>query len=116
MDTFLLFMQCSARTLKNISEMFYYAQKAVLHPTGPLYILESQDVSDLFFLWIICVVILSAVMSILQRINFLQLTEDCKKALSRIFKVSKYYKYFLKMYNMFSVSNSILILLFFSDM
>ena len=51
-------VECSARTLKNISEMFYYAQKAVLHPTGPLYVLESQD-----------------------------LTEDCKKALTRIFKI-----------------------------
>jgi Ras family protein T1 len=30
-------VECSARTLKNISEMFYYAQKAVLHPTAPLF-------------------------------------------------------------------------------
>ncbi|XP_068248108.1 mitochondrial Rho GTPase isoform X1 [Palaemon carinicauda] len=51
-------VECSARTLKNISEMFYYAQKAVLHPTAPLYILEERD-----------------------------LTEKCKKALVRIFKV-----------------------------
>lgn len=35
-------VECSAKTLHNISEMFYYAQKAVLHPTGPLYIMESQ--------------------------------------------------------------------------
>ncbi|XP_045623490.1 mitochondrial Rho GTPase 1 isoform X4 [Procambarus clarkii] len=51
-------VECSARTLKNISEMFYYAQKAVLHPTAPLYILEERD-----------------------------LTEKCKKALIRIFKI-----------------------------
>lgn len=51
-------VECSARTLHNISEMFYYAQKAVLHPTAPLYIMEEQD-----------------------------LTESCKKALVRIFKV-----------------------------
>lgn len=51
-------VECSARTLKNISEMFYYAQKAVLHPTAPLYILEERD-----------------------------LTEKCKKALVRIFKI-----------------------------
>ncbi|KAG0710819.1 Mitochondrial Rho GTPase [Chionoecetes opilio] len=51
-------MECSARTLKNISEMFYYAQKAVLHPTAPLYVLEERD-----------------------------LTEKCKKALIRIFKI-----------------------------
>ena len=30
-------VESSAKRLKNISEMFYYAQKAVLHPTGPLY-------------------------------------------------------------------------------
>ena len=30
-------VKCSARQVKNISEMFYYAQKAVLHPTAPLY-------------------------------------------------------------------------------
>ncbi|CAL4122551.1 unnamed protein product [Meganyctiphanes norvegica] len=51
-------VECSAKTLKNISEMFYYAQKAVLHPTAPLYILEERD-----------------------------LTEKCKKALVRIFKI-----------------------------
>lgn len=37
-------VECSARTLSNISEMFYYAQKAVLHPTTPLYIMEKQEV------------------------------------------------------------------------
>lgn len=51
-------VECSAKTLHNISEMFYYAQKAVLHPTSPLYIMEEQD-----------------------------LTDACKKALIRIFKV-----------------------------
>lgn len=38
-------IECSAKNLKNISEMFYYAQKAVLHPTAPLYVVEKQDVS-----------------------------------------------------------------------
>lgn len=38
-------VECSAKTLHNISEMFYYAQKAVLHPTAPLYVMEEQDVS-----------------------------------------------------------------------
>ena len=37
--------QCSARTLKNISEVFYYAQKAVLHPTAPVYNPEDKEVS-----------------------------------------------------------------------
>lgn len=36
--------QCSAKTLQNISEMFYYAQKAVLHPTTPLYNYDAQEV------------------------------------------------------------------------
>lgn len=42
-------VECSAKTLHNISEMFYYAQKAVLHPTSPLYIMEEEDVSLLYF-------------------------------------------------------------------
>lgn len=52
------FVECSAKSLKNISEMFYYAQKAVLHPIAPIYIADKQD-----------------------------LTEECKKALTRIFRV-----------------------------
>nr|CAH0104267.1 unnamed protein product [Daphnia galeata] len=51
-------VECSARTLRNISEMFYYAQKAVLHPTAPLYIAEDRE-----------------------------LTEKCKRALRRIFAI-----------------------------
>ncbi|KAK6625968.1 hypothetical protein RUM43_006267 [Polyplax serrata] len=51
-------VECSAKTLKNISEMFYYAQKAVLHPISPLYQMETKD-----------------------------LTPECKKALMRIFKI-----------------------------
>uniref|UniRef100_A0A8D0ARG2 Ras homolog family member T1 n=1 Tax=Sander lucioperca TaxID=283035 RepID=A0A8D0ARG2_SANLU len=52
-------VECSAKNLKNISELFYYAQKAVLHPTGPLYCPDKKDVRPL-----------------------------CVKALTRIFKVS----------------------------
>uniref|UniRef100_A0A3P8NY55 Mitochondrial Rho GTPase n=1 Tax=Astatotilapia calliptera TaxID=8154 RepID=A0A3P8NY55_ASTCA len=52
-------VECSAKNLKNISELFYYAQKAVLHPTGPLYCPEKKDMKPL-----------------------------CVKALTRIFKVS----------------------------
>ncbi|XP_048507598.1 mitochondrial Rho GTPase isoform X2 [Athalia rosae] len=51
-------IECSAKTLQNISEMFYYAQKAVLHPTTPLYDYDTQE-----------------------------LTEECKTALRRIFKI-----------------------------
>uniref|UniRef100_A0A3B4A3D5 Mitochondrial Rho GTPase n=1 Tax=Periophthalmus magnuspinnatus TaxID=409849 RepID=A0A3B4A3D5_9GOBI len=52
-------VECSAKNLKNISELFYYAQKAVLHPTGPLYCPEKKCMRTL-----------------------------CVKALTRIFKVS----------------------------
>lgn len=41
-------IECSAKTLKNISEMFYYAQKAVLHPTEPIYSVEKADVSNVY--------------------------------------------------------------------
>lgn len=51
-------VECSARTLNNISEMFYYAQKAVLHPTAAVYNPEEKE-----------------------------LTPQCKKALTRIFKI-----------------------------
>lgn len=51
-------VECSAKTLHNISEMFYYAQKAVLHPTWPLYEMETQ-----------------------------YLTEACQNSLIRIFKI-----------------------------
>ncbi|VDD96185.1 unnamed protein product [Enterobius vermicularis] len=51
-------VECSARTMRNISEIFYYAQKAVLYPTRQLYIPESRE-----------------------------LTRNCKKALIRIFKL-----------------------------
>lgn len=43
-------VECSAKTLHNISEMFYYAQKAVLHPTSPLYIMDEQDVSKMKYI------------------------------------------------------------------
>ena len=40
----LLYLQCSAKELKNITELFYYAQKAVLHPTAPLYSSHEKQV------------------------------------------------------------------------
>ncbi|XP_040295643.1 mitochondrial Rho GTPase 2 isoform X1 [Bufo bufo] len=52
-------VECSAKNLKNISEVFYYAQKAVLHPTAPLYDPEEK-----------------------------QLRPQCRKALTRIFTIS----------------------------
>nr|XP_033817120.1 mitochondrial Rho GTPase 1 isoform X2 [Geotrypetes seraphini] len=52
-------VECSAKNLKNISELFYYAQKAVLHPTGPLYCPEEKEMKA-----------------------------ACVKALTRIFKIS----------------------------
>ncbi|CAL1543255.1 unnamed protein product [Lymnaea stagnalis] len=51
-------VECSARTLKNISEVFYYAQKAVLHPTAPVYNPDEKE-----------------------------LTPQARKALTRIFRI-----------------------------
>lgn len=42
---YLVCFQCSAKTLQNVSETFYYAQKAVLHPTTPLYNYDTQEVA-----------------------------------------------------------------------
>ena len=42
-------VECSAKTLKNISEMFYFAQKAVLHPSAPLWNYNEKDVRFTFF-------------------------------------------------------------------
>ncbi|XP_059271792.1 mitochondrial Rho GTPase 2 isoform X1 [Mustela nigripes] len=52
-------VQCSAKNLRNVSEVFYYAQKAVLHPTAPLYDPEAK-----------------------------QLRPACVRALTRIFRLS----------------------------
>ncbi|KAF9618858.1 hypothetical protein IFM89_002726 [Coptis chinensis] len=35
-------IECSAKNLIQVPEVFYYAQKAVLHPTGPLFDQETQ--------------------------------------------------------------------------
>ncbi|KAL3517568.1 hypothetical protein ACH5RR_020157 [Cinchona calisaya] len=35
-------IECSAANLVQVPEVFYYAQKAVLHPTAPLFDLETQ--------------------------------------------------------------------------
>lgn len=52
-------IECSAKELLNVSELFYFAQKAVLHPTAPLFSPSSQ-----------------------------QLKPDCEEALKRIFRIS----------------------------
>jgi mitochondrial Rho GTPase 1 len=39
-------IECSAKTVSNIPEVFYFAQKAVLHPTGPLYDVDTQSLTD----------------------------------------------------------------------
>ncbi|XP_006897529.1 PREDICTED: mitochondrial Rho GTPase 2 [Elephantulus edwardii] len=52
-------VECSAKNLRNISELFYYAQKAVLHPTAPLYDPTAK-----------------------------QLQPECAQALTRIFRLS----------------------------
>lgn len=35
-------VECSAKTLVNIAEVFYFAQKSILHPTAPLYDSKEQ--------------------------------------------------------------------------
>ena len=35
-------VECSAKIPLNVSEVFYFAQKAVLHPTAPLYDSKKQ--------------------------------------------------------------------------
>lgn len=51
-------IQCSAKTLKNVPEVFYYAQKSILYPTAPVYDDEKK-----------------------------KLTAQCVKCLTRIFKI-----------------------------
>lgn len=83
--------QCSARTLKNISELFYYAQKAVLHPTAAVYNSEEKEVSWILrFIGADCAsyitYFISNILNLPEYLYF-QLTLQCKKALTRIFKV-----------------------------
>lgn len=52
-------MECSAKQLLNVSEVFYFAQKAVLHPTAPLYdsrehVLKPQCVDALRRIFKLC--------------------------------------------------------------
>ncbi|XP_060588592.1 mitochondrial Rho GTPase 1-like isoform X2 [Ruditapes philippinarum] len=51
-------IECSAKSLRNISELFYYAQKAVLYPMTPLFNPAEKD-----------------------------LTQKCKMALQRVFRI-----------------------------
>lgn len=51
-------VECSAKRLDNLSEIFYYAQKTVLYPVTPIYYVDERDLSD-----------------------------NCKMALKRIFKI-----------------------------
>ena len=39
-------VQCSARTLKNVPEVFYYAQKSVLYPTSPVYDVDKKQLTS----------------------------------------------------------------------
>lgn len=40
-------MECSAKKLQFVGEVFYYALKAVVHPMGPLYDPEAQTLKPL---------------------------------------------------------------------
>ena len=39
-------IQCSAKTLKNVPEVFYYAQKSVLYPTAPVYDVDKKKLTS----------------------------------------------------------------------
>ncbi|KAH0629241.1 hypothetical protein JD844_011173, partial [Phrynosoma platyrhinos] len=73
-------VECSAKNLKNISELFYYAQKAVLHPTGPLYCPEEKEGE---------IAKLSEENNPVSLLSLdLQMKPACIKALTRIFRIS----------------------------
>lgn len=76
--------QCSAKNLRNISELFYYAQKAVLHPTAPLYDPEAKQVGAGLGrpAWG------GPVRPRLRSKWSLQLRPACTRALTRIFRLS----------------------------
>lgn len=40
-------IMCSAKTLKNVPEVFYYAQKSVLYPTAPVYDVDKKQLTSL---------------------------------------------------------------------
>uniref|UniRef100_A0A0N4ZC96 Mitochondrial Rho GTPase n=1 Tax=Parastrongyloides trichosuri TaxID=131310 RepID=A0A0N4ZC96_PARTI len=52
-------VESSAKTMKNISDIFYYAQRAVIYPSQPIYSAENRDI-----------------------------TQNCRKAFVRIFKLT----------------------------
>ena len=39
-------VDCSAKTSENLSELFYYAQKTVLHPSPPLYSVADGKLNE----------------------------------------------------------------------
>ena len=39
-------VECSAKTMKNVNEIFFYAQKAVVYPTRPLYDADEKKLTD----------------------------------------------------------------------
>lgn len=39
-------VQCSAKTLKNVPEVFYYAQKSILYPTSPIYDVDKKQLTQ----------------------------------------------------------------------
>ena len=80
-------IECSAKSLINVSEMFYNAQKAVLHPINPIYSIEEQEVSNYQFRNVSGLSNLNAKKLRIHNLFLLQLTEKCKRALTRIFKI-----------------------------
>jgi Ras family protein T1 len=39
-------IECSAKDVVNVAEVFYFASKSVLHPTAPLYDVAEQVQSN----------------------------------------------------------------------
>lgn len=70
-------VECSAKLLVNVPEVFYHAQKAVLHPTAPLY--DSRDH--------VRVVMFASFGSSLMYGMLQVLKRECIAALRRIFKL-----------------------------
>lgn len=82
-------VECSSKQLLNVSEVFYFAQKAVLHPTAPLY--DSREHVSFDFYLGNGAILLSRIWPmtinlILPRI-YQVLKPQCVEALSRIFKL-----------------------------
>lgn len=70
-------VECSAKLIVNVPEVFYHAQKAVLHPTAPLY--DSRDHVRLVMFTCFGSALTYGILQVLKK--------ECIAALRRIFKL-----------------------------